>query len=590
MSNKSKPDKKFTLENNLKLLFIGETGSGKSTLINMAVNLIHGIDYRSERKFAIPQKLKFQFTCEELEPCMGEMQAECNIEEFMKLSSENGKSESGSQTRRPNIYRLRDKTTKKMIEIIDTPGLNDTRGQQYDDLHIKSIIHAIFYIGGVDLICIVHNATDARLKPGTELAMKRLTSMFTSKCLGNFVVCLTNSSSNIAPNCKDSLVQLGIPQNNVLQFENTCLVPPEAYEQLSIKKFGEEIDAVDDATVECGIWWKNNTKSFNKLIKIGYGMQSLDIEGVKDLFLEMEAIEKFIQFLTDSIRRLESSLHDLSIEKEQIVRLREKMKSNKDFENTYISIDKVVNKVMDTRKEKRPLSYTAAKSKQRDATWGFWSYAGYIVGGVVTLGAVFVIDAADTLIGTAAGKEIDGYYEWVDIPYEKEVIEWKETKKNVIDSEKEKLFNEAQDSLRVAELRLSELESTLLKQEQEIESSYQIVSFLLDKMKESGIGGPISIDTLVNQIDSEIKNIKYDKHPNHFRNSELIRELESRKERLVLVGEIIERAKNHRVESLSLKQYDLLSKFKSTEHINRGNILALNRKIYESAAPCEFGG
>ena len=589
MSRKATSEKKFSLDKNLKILFIGETGSGKSTLINLAVNLIHGNNYQSERKFAIPQKLKYQFICEERGKISGQKEVECNIEEFKSLSSENGSYESGSQTTRPNIYRLRDKKTKKMIEIIDTPGLNDTRGQQFDDKHIKSIIHAIFYMGGVDLICIVQNATEARLKTTTELAMKRLISMFTHKCLANFVVCLTNSPADITPNCLDSLLKLGIPKTHVLQFENTCLVPAEAYEELSEDNFGGVIEAVDDVIAKCSFTWKDNSKAFNNLIKIGYGMQSLDTEGVKDLFLEMEAIEKLIQFLTDSIRRLESSHQYLHIEKTQIEKLKDTVRSNKDFENIAITIDKVVTKVMDTRKEKKPLSYIAAKSKQRSDTWGFWSYAGYIVGSVVTLGAVTVIDAADTLVGTLNGSTIDGYYEWIDVPYEKEITEWKEVKKTVVDSDKETIFKESQESLKVAEQRLSDLNSTIKNQENKITSSYQLVSYLLDKMKESGIGGPISIDTLVNQVDLEIKNIKFDNHKGDSKNSQVIIELENKKERLFLVGEIIERAKNHKVTRLSTEQQELLYEFKSTEHVNRGNILALNRKIYEGTKPCEFG-
>ena len=143
--------------------------------------------------------------------------------------------------------------------------------------------------------------------------------------------------------------------------------------------------------------------------------------------------------------------------------------------------------------------------------------------------------------------------------------------------------------MKVAEQRLSDLNSTIKNQENKITSSYQLVSYLLDKMKESGIGGPISIDTLVNQVDLEIKNIKFDNHKGDSKNSQVIIELENKKERLFLVGEIIERAKNHKVTRLSTEQQELLYEFKSTEHVNRGNILALNRKIYEGTKPCEFG-
>lgn len=582
-------EQKFSIKKDLKILFIGETGSGKSTLINLAVNIIHGNNYNSERKIAIPQKQKFVLSVggEDIEQ---RFKVDCNIEEFKHMNSETGTSENQSQTTSPNMYCLQDKNTGKKITIIDTPGLNDTRGTQFDDRHIKSIIHAIFYISGIDLICIVQNATEPRLKQSTQLAMTRLIQMFTRDCLKNFVICLTNSPKTIAPNCMGSLKELGIPSNNIFRFENSCLVHPDNLTALS-KKFSEDEQMVEEVlSVVCvnQMFWNDNKNSFKKLIEVGNNMKCIDTEGVKNLFLEMEAIEKMFQYVTDTIRQIEKNYGSHLRERDQIAILKDKMSSNRDFEETVILTEKIVKKVMDTRKEKRAISYEVAKMKRRSETWGWGTKFLYGVAAVATLGVSIIVDAADSLLGMVCGSEIDGYFEWVDVPYEREEIEWKEVRKQVVDSEKEELFKQAEDSLKVAEVRFKMLNSTIERQREDIEKAYQLVAYLLEKMKQSAIGGPISIDTIINQIDNEIQNIKFDKRPESSGKTGLdtIRELQNQKERLKLTGEIIEKAKKMKVTRLTDDLEILLEKFMSREQVNEGAHLSFNRQSYENITPC----
>lgn len=42
-----------------KILLIGQTGAGKTTIVNMMVNIQGGVKYEGERKIAIPQNIIF---------------------------------------------------------------------------------------------------------------------------------------------------------------------------------------------------------------------------------------------------------------------------------------------------------------------------------------------------------------------------------------------------------------------------------------------------------------------------------------------------------------------------------------------------
>ena len=145
------------------ILLLGATGVGKSTLINMIANLIASRKYEDQRLFAIPCTQKYEIEIDSMMTSKRD-HIECNIEEFKELDSEKIGGGSQSKTSIPNFYRFKDRKTGKLISFIDTPGLEDTNGSEYDDDHIQAITHAIMYAKGINLICIVHSAADSRLK------------------------------------------------------------------------------------------------------------------------------------------------------------------------------------------------------------------------------------------------------------------------------------------------------------------------------------------------------------------------------------------------------------------------------------------
>lgn len=320
--------KQFTIERDLKMLFIGETGSGKSTLINQFINVLFGVGYEGNRKIAIPynEKVDIDVRGESTRTCK---RLECNIPEFSGRSSEQADvgsenvDESESQTIEPEIYGIRDRVTGKTLTIIDTPGLNDTKGSEVDEQPIQKLINILCFVGGVNLVCIVHNGTEPRLKKSSEVALKRLLNIFSKACLQNIVVCLSHSPSSAAPNCLDSLQQLGIEQSRVFCFENSCLVHPESLRQLCVKEFGAVHEDVEGCIAGNAKFWRHNTEAVERLLQHGYTVKNLDIEGVKALYVKREAAEKQIQVLADKIRVIEEKLAELQQQQEIVEQFRE---------------------------------------------------------------------------------------------------------------------------------------------------------------------------------------------------------------------------------------------------------------------------
>ena len=261
----------------VKILLLGETGSGKSTLINMLTNVNCGRAYEDERLFAIPCDLKLVNPQDEHQ-INRSYRVECNIEEFKKFNSEDSGGDSKSKTNFVTFYRFKDKNSGKVTTLIDSPGLGDTRGPAYDDNHIEAITQAVMFANGINLICIVQNSTEARLKNTMEKAINRLKEMFTNESMKIFTVCLTNSPRSSAPNCMDSLKQLCIPTGNIFRFENGCLVHPNFYK----KEFEGKPEVLEDEVKETiednQRQWKHNDKSAKKLFEFADQQQPLYVE------------------------------------------------------------------------------------------------------------------------------------------------------------------------------------------------------------------------------------------------------------------------------------------------------------------------
>lgn len=89
-------------------MIIGETDSGKTTLLNSFVNFLLGVNIEDEYRYKI-------------------------------ILENTNKSQSNSQTNQVNIYNIRSVGGYPPIKIIDTPGFGDTDGIEKDQLIFELI-------------------------------------------------------------------------------------------------------------------------------------------------------------------------------------------------------------------------------------------------------------------------------------------------------------------------------------------------------------------------------------------------------------------------------------------------------------------
>lgn len=140
-------------------LVIGETGSGKTTLINSFVNAVMGIQIDTDFRYV--------------------------------LVKEENISQAHSQTQDVNIYNIKAKDGT-FFQIVDTPGYNDTKGMPQD----KKITQKIFYVfneylHSITSICFVVKTTSFRLSPTQKYIFHSILDIFGEDVKENFIAMLT---------------------------------------------------------------------------------------------------------------------------------------------------------------------------------------------------------------------------------------------------------------------------------------------------------------------------------------------------------------------------------------------------------------
>ncbi|KAJ7750688.1 hypothetical protein DFH07DRAFT_1034072 [Mycena maculata] len=172
------------------ILLVGETGTGKSSLLAFIANVLAGNSLS-----------KYDFAT-------------------IDQDNERGVSQKESQTKYAKLYEFRSQNDIK-VNVLDTPGLADTRGIQQDELHKKGIATEIKeQVTTVHAVLILANGTLPRLSVSTEYALTTLSSIFPKSLADNISLVFTMCSNPLSINFTDDAVPPSLETAPQLYIDN----------------------------------------------------------------------------------------------------------------------------------------------------------------------------------------------------------------------------------------------------------------------------------------------------------------------------------------------------------------------------------
>ncbi|CAG8613047.1 4175_t:CDS:2, partial [Gigaspora margarita] len=174
-SSKSRPNLRNQKSGVFKILLLGGTGTGKSTIINTVTNYFLG-GTLDNPKIVIPTKY-YHVTEDEY----SNKHTEAKVDDVTK-----------SQTTKCSTYTFKhpDNPSSKFI-FYDTPGLSDTKGIKQDDENIQEIINTAIAIGSLSAIVIIASGTEARVTPTIRNTLVRLGNNLPDELMANLLLILT---------------------------------------------------------------------------------------------------------------------------------------------------------------------------------------------------------------------------------------------------------------------------------------------------------------------------------------------------------------------------------------------------------------
>ncbi|XP_064176203.1 uncharacterized protein LOC135246853 [Anguilla rostrata] len=282
---------------NRTILMVGETGTGKSVLINMMVNYMLGVKWEDKIRFEI-------------------------------ISDEGKRPNIESQTSAITAYEifgLEELSVPFSLTVIDTPGYGNTTVK--DDIIAENLYRLLEYfdiVQQLDAVCLMVKASANRFTPFQKKIFDSILSLFGKNMEKNIMTLITFSDWKSPSNALEAVIESGVPfpkdeiDEPVHFLFNNC--PLNYYQNKYEKSFKQH--------------WDNGTESMRKFFQTLDRMESRSLRMTEEVLRERRRLEACIQTFESQIKVVEMKRKALEEVKKTLKKHKEDMRRNNNFQYT----------------------------------------------------------------------------------------------------------------------------------------------------------------------------------------------------------------------------------------------------------------
>ncbi|XP_039540453.1 uncharacterized protein LOC120488046 [Pimephales promelas] len=288
------------------ILMVGETGTGKTTLINTMINYM--LDVQRE------DKVWFEITDEQ--------------------SDRTSAATSHSQTSIITVYEFYPRESKTDLTIIDTPGYGDTRGVEKDKQIAESLLRLFTSeesVHEVDVVCLVIMVQQNRLSDRQIYIFDSVQSLFGRDTVENIVLLFTHSSGarpkNVLTAVKNAKVKCAVNDKNqpvYFLFDNCQLEAADEDE--------EEEDDEEDHEQRRNKSWDRSSRGMAGLFKFLESVKPKSLQMTRDVLKKQKQLEANISNLKERVQLTELKQNELKQTQEALEKNKRNVEENNDFE------------------------------------------------------------------------------------------------------------------------------------------------------------------------------------------------------------------------------------------------------------------
>uniref|UniRef100_A0A672M144 AAA+ ATPase domain-containing protein n=1 Tax=Sinocyclocheilus grahami TaxID=75366 RepID=A0A672M144_SINGR len=292
------------------ILMVGETGAGKTTIINTMINYLLGVKFKDQ--------------------------------EFSQITEEEEDiNESQSHAHQMTVYEVFVEENPTSLTIIDTPGYGNTEGYE-KDREISEYLMRLFSdedgIHYIDAVCFVMKASQNRLSEKEFYIFHSVLSLFGRDIEENIVFLLTYSDAGPPTDALNAIKTAEIPCRRDEREKPVHFLFNNQQKQQRDKQYEHAFRSS----------WEMGERSLNEFFTLLAEKNRKSVVMTSDVLNERRRLEACVSYLKEQISEKELKTEELNKVKEAIIKNRDKIKK---FENFPFTVKTAVKENVSTENE-----------------------------------------------------------------------------------------------------------------------------------------------------------------------------------------------------------------------------------------------